>query len=155
MYVEEDLVFYNEMLENQEQLFDFLADKLEKKDYVTKGFREAIKEREKEYPTGLKLNRLNISIAHTDPEFCKTEKLAVIKPENTISFKNIEDLKPLEVDLVFGLILQDSNKHLKILQKISQLLQDEQVIKAIEDITSQAELSSLMQQYFNDTKENE
>lgn len=155
MYVEEDLVFYNEPLENQDQLFDFMADELEKKDYVTEGFREAIKKREQEFPTGLKLNGMNVSIAHTDAEFSKIEKLVVIKPEQSITFKNIEDLQPIEVDLVFGLILNDSSKHLEILQKISQLLQDQKVIKAIKDVTSQSALSSLMQQYFNETKENE
>src|SRR5699024_643300 len=126
-----------------------MSDKLEKKDYVTKDFRKSIKKREKEFPTGLKLEGLNLSIAHTDADFSKTQKIVVIKPKKPIPFKNIENLKPIEVDLVLALILNDSNKHLEVLQKVSQLLQDKMFINAIKDVTTQHELSSLMQQYFN------
>ena len=149
MYVEEDLVFYNLPFVNQDQLFDFMADKLEKKGYVTKGFREAIKKREKEYPTGLKISGLNVAIVHTEAVFSNTEKLMVIKPKEPITFKNLEDLQPIEVDLVLGLILNDSNTHLEILQKISTLLQEQKVIKEIQDVKSQSELLSLMQYYIN------
>lgn len=149
MYVEEDLVFYNQPLINQDEIFDFMADKLERKEYVTEGFREAIKKREQEFPTGLKLRDFNVAIVHTEAIFSKTEKLVVIKPERTVTFKNIEDLQPIEVDLVFGLILSDSNKHLEILRKISDLLQNEERMKDIQAVKSQAKLSSLMEYYFN------
>ncbi|MCR1899101.1 PTS sugar transporter subunit IIA [Irregularibacter muris] len=154
MYIEKDLVFYNEPLVNQNQILDFMADKLEKKNYVTKGFREAVKKREEEFPTGLKLKGMNIAIVHTEAIFSKTEKLVVIKPEQSVTFKNIEDLKPLEVNLVFGLILKDSQKHLEVLQRIGQLLQDNEIIQDIQEVNSQRELVSLMQQYFNEKEDN-
>lgn len=149
MYVEEDLVFYNLPLVNQNQIFDFMADELEKKNYVTKGFREEIKKREQKFPTGLKLSDMNVAIVHTEAAFSKTEKLLVIKLENPVIFRNIENLEPIDVDLVIGLILNDSNKHLEILKKVSQLLQNQELIKDIQEVKSQAELSSLMQNYFN------
>ena len=149
MYVEEDLVFYNQPLVNQIEVFDFMADELEKKDYVTTGFREAIKKREQKFPTGLKLSDMNVAIVHTEAVFSKTEKLVVIKPENPVMFRNIENLEPIDVDLVIGLILNDSNKHLEILKKVSQLFQNQEMMKDIQDVKSQAELSSLMQNYFN------
>jgi len=149
MYVEEDLVFYNQPLVNQIEVFDFMADELEKKDYVTSGFREAIKKREQKFPTGLKLSDMNVAIVHTEAVFSKTEKLVVIKPENPVMFRNIENLEPIDVDLVIGLILNDSNKHLEILKKVSQLFQNQEMMKDIQDVKSQAELSSLMQNYFN------
>lgn len=149
MYVEEDLVFYNLPLFSQSEIFDFMADQLEKKDYVMGDFRSAIKKREKEYPTGLKLNDMNIAIVHTEASYSKTEKLVVIKPEKPVTFKNIEDLQPIKVDLIFGLILNNSEGHLEILQRISQMLQEESVIKSILKIASQSELTSFMKQHFN------
>ena len=92
MYVETDLVFYNLPVLDQNELFDFMADRLEKKDYVTEGFRDAIKKREKEFPTGLQLQDMNVAIVHTEAMYAKTEKLVVIKPEQSITFKNIENL---------------------------------------------------------------
>ncbi|GIN19464.1 MAG TPA: hypothetical protein DEO65_17665 [Bacillus bacterium] len=149
MYVEEDLVFYNQPLVNQIEVFDFMADELEKKDYVTTGFREAIKKREQKFPTGLKLSDMNVAIVHTEAVFSKTEKLVVIKPEKPVMFRNIENLEPIDVDLVIGLILNDSNKHLEILKKVSQLFQNQEMMKDIQNVKSQDELSSLMQNYFN------
>ncbi len=151
MYVETDLVFYNLPVLDQNELFDFMADRLEKKDYVTEGFRGAIKKREKEFPTGLQLQDMNVAIVHTEAMYAKTEKLVVIKPEQSITFKNIENLEPIEVDLVFGLILNNSEEHLEILQKISQLLQQETIIQSILNVTSKDELTNFMQQHFNKT----
>lgn len=149
MYVEEDLVFYNLSLDNQNELFDFMADQLEKKEYVTEEFRKAIKKREQEFPTGLKLNDVNVAIVHTEAAYSSAEKLVVIKPEQSITFKNIEDLQPIEVDLIFGLILNNHAGHLGILKKISQMLQEKEVIESIKNINSQSELTIFMQQHFN------
>ncbi|MFD1610088.1 PTS sugar transporter subunit IIA [Oceanobacillus luteolus] len=150
MYVEADLVFYGQPLANQNELFDFMADELEKKKYVTKDFREAIKLREKEFPTGLSLGDFNVAIAHTDTTYSRAQKLVVVKPEQSIEFKNIQDLQPLDVDIVFGLILNDSDKHLEVLQKLSNILQDRNIIKKIKNVKSQDELISLMQNHFNE-----
>ncbi|MFD1414445.1 PTS sugar transporter subunit IIA [Oceanobacillus jeddahense] len=149
MYVEEDLVFYNLKLDNQDQLFDFMANQLEKKGYVTEDFRDAIKKREQEFPTGLKLNNMNVAIVHTEAVYSNTEKLVVIKPEQSITFHNIEDLKPIEVDLIFGLILNNNEGHLEVLKKISQILQEKEVIESIKQIDSQTALTNFMQKHFN------
>lgn len=149
MYVEKNLVFYNQRFEDQNQLFDFMADELEKQNYVTEQFREAIKIREQNFPTGLQLQHLNVAIVHTDVEYSKTEKLVIIKLEKPITFRNIETLEPLEVGFIIGLILQDSQNHLEVLRNISQFLQNEEVIQEIQETSSHTELTALMQNYFN------
>ena len=148
MYIDEELIFYNVSLENQDQLFDWMANELEKKDYVTKDFRDAIKKREQEFPTGLQLNGLNVSIPHADAKYAKNRKLVIIKPENSITFKNMLDFEPIEVDIVFGLIVDDHKQHLEILQKVSQLLRKQEVIQEIKAVHSKSELLSLMQKHF-------
>lgn len=148
MYIEEDLIFYHHFLHGQEELFDVMADELEKKSYVSEGFRGAIKKREKEFPTGLKLRNMNVAIVHTDASFSKTEKVVVFKLEEPITFQNIEDLQPIEVKLVFGLILNDSNKHLEVLQRVSNLLQNEEEMQAVQETKSKAELLFLMKKIF-------
>ncbi|WHY81006.1 PTS sugar transporter subunit IIA [Siminovitchia fortis] len=149
MYVEEDLIFYDQPLRDQDQIFDFMADELERKKYVTSGFREAIKEREQKFPTGLKLDGMNIAIVHTEAEYAKTEKLVIIKLKNPATFHNIETLEPIDVSLVFGLILSDSEKHLEVLKKLGTLLQNQKIIKDIKNVKSQSELFTIMKHYFN------
>lgn len=149
MYVEDELVFYNEPLENQDDMFDFMADKLEQNQYITRGFREAIKKREKEYPTGMELNGLNVAITHTEKEHANADKLVIIMPENPIIFRSIEHLCEIKVDLIFGIVLNNSEGHLEVLKKISQMFQEEEVVKKIKNIHSRKELSIYMQKYFN------
>lgn len=153
MYIEKDLIFYDYFLHGQEELFDVMADELEKKNYVTEGFREAIKKREKEFPTGLKLRDLNVAIVHVDASFSRTEKIVVFKLGKPITFQNIEDLQPIEVKIIFGLVLNDSAKHLEVLQKVSNLLQNEKAMQSLQETKSKVELLSVMKKYFNE-KEN-
>lgn len=150
MYVKENLVFFNKNFKNRDELFDFMADVLEKEDYVTKGFREAIKERENNYPTGLQLDGLNIAIVHTEAIYSKTDTVFLLKLGEPVIFNNIETLQPLEVDFVIGLILKDSQKHLQVLQEVSQLLQNKEAIASIKRTESCEELTSLMKKYLNE-----
>jgi len=152
MFVEDDLVFYDIQLNNKTDLFDFMADQLEKKRYVTKEFRGAIKSREEEYPTGLELEGINVAITHTEKKYVDSQKLVVIKPKNPITFKNIENLKPIDVNLIFGLILDSDDGHLKILKRISQMFQDKEVIKKVRQIKDKEELTTYMKYYFNDVE---
>lgn len=149
MYVEDDLVFYNVSINSQNDLFDFMADKLISKKYVNEGFRDAIKKREKEYPTGLELDGLNVAITHTESEYAKSKKLIIIKPEETITFRNIENFEPIEVDLVFGIVLNNTNGHLEILKKISLLFQEKKLIEEVIEIKSKDMLFSFMHKHFN------
>ncbi|HLR41748.1 MAG TPA: PTS sugar transporter subunit IIA [Pseudogracilibacillus sp.] len=149
MLVEKNLVFYDAPLTNQNDLFDFMADQLMERNYVKEGFRDAIKNREEKYPTGLKLDGLNLAISHVEKEYANAQKLVVIMPEKPIIFKNIETFDPLEVNLVFGIILNNSNEHLEILKNISQMFQEKEMINKINNIDSKEQLSILMQGYFN------
>lgn len=149
MLIEKDLVFYDAPLTNQNDLFDFMTDQLVEKNYVNEGFREAIKSREEKYPTGLKLDGLNLAISHVEKEYANTQKLVVVMPENPIIFRNIENFDPLEVSLIFGVILNNSHGHLEILKKISQMFQEKELINKINGINSKEKLLNLMQDYFN------
>ena len=73
----------------------------------------------------------------------------VIKPEKPIKFRNIENLTPLDVDLVFAIILNNSDGHLEILKKISQMFQEQEVIDSIKNIETRKELATFMHKYFN------
>ncbi|WP_194841046.1 PTS sugar transporter subunit IIA [Sporosarcina cascadiensis] len=152
MYVEENLVFFNNSFEDKNELFDFMADVLEKEGYVTEEFREAIKIREENYPTGLKLTTMNVAIVHTEAIYSQTDKLVILKLGKPIVFNNIETLQPLEVDFIIGLILKDSEKHLQILKNVSQLLQSEEAIDSIKNTASHEELLKMMIKYFNEKR---
>lgn len=131
MNIEKDLVFYDLEFENRNQFIDYIANYLVDKAYVKDEYAEKIKEREEQYPTGLKLKNVNISISHTDPEYSLSDKVYIAKLKKPVLFKNAEDFQDLEVSLIIGLLFQNGRDHLEVLKKIAQLLLNEEVIHSI------------------------
>lgn len=149
MYVEKSLVFFNKKFSTQNELFDFIADELEEMNFVTEDFREAIKLREQSFPTGIQLSNMNLAIVHTEASYSKTDKLVVLKLQEPLLFKDIVTLEPLQVNFVIGIVLQDSKKHLEVLQKVSDFLQNEEMIQVIQQVSNQDELTKIIKGHFN------
>ncbi|MEQ9764841.1 PTS sugar transporter subunit IIA [Streptococcus sp. ZJ151] len=80
---------------SQEELFDVVADYMESIAYVTKDYKQSVKSREEEFPTGLKIDlkdgtdTLFAAIPHTEPQYCLVETVVYVKNENPILFKHM------------------------------------------------------------------
>lgn len=144
MRVDEDLIFLGKHFKNQEGLFDFMADTLFQKGYVTEAYREKIKERECQFPTGLKLKGISVAIPHTDPGVTKASKVIFIKLSEPIEFLNAEDNEKIQVEMVFGLVFENSNKHIDGLIKLANLLQDEGKLFRLKQSNDVNEISALL-----------
>ncbi|MBJ8326036.1 PTS sugar transporter subunit IIA [Streptococcus pacificus] len=100
---------------SQEQLFESVANELEKVGYVTKEYRNALKEREKEFPTGLKIDLMDGSdilyaaIPHTETKYCLTDRIVYVKNSKPLVFKHM--INPEEECYVnsFFFIINDKN----------------------------------------------
>ncbi|MGT2771712.1 PTS sugar transporter subunit IIA [Streptococcus marimammalium] len=100
---------------NQEQLFESVANILEKVGYVTKEYKEALKEREKEFPTGLRIDLMDGSdilyaaIPHTETKYCLTNRIVYVKNSKSLVFKHM--INPEEECYVnsFFFIINDKN----------------------------------------------
>ncbi|MGT2749516.1 PTS sugar transporter subunit IIA [Streptococcus orisasini] len=81
--------------ESQKALFETVADKLKSEGYVTQGYCEALKEREKEFPTGLKIDLgdgsdiLYAAIPHTEVEYCLRTQVVYVRNESRLNFKHM------------------------------------------------------------------
>lgn len=108
-----DIVFTN--VTSQDQLFDEVASHLHKLHYVTEDYKEALKNREKEFPTGLKIdfkdgsNIRYAAIPHTETKYCLTNKVVYVRNERPLVFKHMID--PSEDCLVrhFFFIINSKN----------------------------------------------
>lgn len=131
MDIDKKLIFLDKEFNSQNELFDFMADVLIDNEYVLAEYREKIKEREKAFPTGLKLKNINVAIPHADPKFTKAAKLIVIRLKNKIEFINAEDDTNILVDLVLGLTFENSEKHVEELMKMSEFFKNENDLEKI------------------------
>ena len=110
--------------DNQEHLFNQVANLLEERKIVTPSYRTALIEREKSFPTGLDMEFLgkdlpNVAIPHTDIEHNLAEKVVVVRLNQAVTFHNmIAPVKEVEVSLLFFIINNSSSSQTNILAQL-------------------------------------
>jgi len=107
----------------------YLAKKFVDKDLVTTDFPQQILSREEKYPTGLEYEDFGMAIPHADPEYVKTEQIAIMTLKEPILFQSMENAnKKVNVNMIFMLALKNPEGHLEILQELMSLLQDKETV---------------------------
>lgn len=144
MEIDRELIFLNKNFEDQDELFNFMADVLLEKGYVTEEYRSKIKERENSFPTGFRLKNVNVAMPHTDPNYTKASKLILLKLEKPVSFKNAEDGSTIDVEIVFGLTFENRDKHIEDLMKLATLLQSDEKLIMIKDSNNEEEINVIL-----------
>ena len=139
-------------LKDSKEVLSYLADCLIEEKIVKESFKEAILEREKSYPTGLQFDGYGIALPHTDSEHVIKSQIAIMtlgKPVKFIEMASTD--KEIDVKTIFMLALKDSNQHIKILQKVMELLQDKEAMSKIESFDDSKEsvdkLIKLLEKY--------
>lgn len=128
-------------LKNNKEVLSSLADYLIEEKMVKPSFKNAVLEREDSYPTGLQFDGYGIALPHTDSEHVIKSQIAIMTLEKPVKFVEMASSdKEIDVKNIFMLALKDSNQHIKILQKVMELLQDKEAMSKIES--------------FDDSKEN-
>ena len=92
---------------------------------VKKGYKDALLEREKMYPTGIKAIK-GIAIPHADQEYTKKETVIVVTLDKPCLFKAMGGGcgQEVKVEVLFLLILSEK-KQVNALSKIVSFIQDE------------------------------
>ncbi|GMA08748.1 PTS galactitol transporter subunit IIA [Tetragenococcus halophilus subsp. flandriensis] len=130
--VKKDIIFNDCLFDDQEVFFRNAAATLENKGYVTGSFYEAIKKREKNYPTGLQLENLSIAIPHTDPENVVESFVAVYKLIKPIEFIQMAtDDKKIKSEVVLILGIKDPKEQVGLLSQIIELFSNKGFVKRL------------------------
>ena len=139
-------------LKNNKEVLSNLADYLIEEKMVKESFKETILEREKSYPTGLQFDGYGIALPHTDSKHVIKSQIAIMTLEKPVKFIEMASTdKEIDVKTIFMLALKDSNQHIKILQKVMELLQDKEAMSKIESFDDSKEsvdkLIKLLEKY--------
>ena len=120
-------------MKNNEEVLRTLSDELIRQGIAKPSFKEAVINREKEYPTGLKFENYSIAIPHTDSEHVNKSQIAIMTLEDPVKFVEMASSdNEIDVKIIFMLALKDSEQHIKILQKVMELLQDKEAMSKLE-----------------------
>jgi PTS system galactitol-specific IIA component len=115
---------------------------LEKKGYVKSSFLNAVLEREISLPTGLELEgAVNAAIPHADVKHVNAPSVALAVLGKPVIFRcMVEPEKELPVRLIFLLAMNEPKKQVEILQKVANILQDNELVNQLVNSRSEKEV---------------
>ena len=127
-----DLVFFDWEPDSAEDLFRLLGGVLRERGNVGEGWFDAIVEREREFPTGLRVPGCGFAIPHVDPRHIVRPYIAVVKPRRPVVFEAMAGLgDPVPAEIVFNLgVLRDGGQ-VRALQALMNIFADEESVAQI------------------------
>ena len=130
-----ELVFFDIEADDANALFDALYERLREAGYVRESWPDAIRERERDYPTGLLTPTAAVAIPHVDPAHIERPYIAVIKPPRPVTFEFMAGMgDPVPAELIVNLGITRDGGQVQVLQELMNLFQDED---AVADIMAQ------------------
>ncbi|MEF2293504.1 PTS sugar transporter subunit IIA [Virgibacillus dokdonensis] len=138
---EKDLILCSNA-QTQDEVFSEIGNILIEKGLVKESFIEAIKSREKEYPTGLDLSPVekglsNVAIPHTEPEYCRSQSIVFVKLNNEVTFKNmISPEVDVSVTYLFFIINNKKQNQTNVLSNLMAFLTNKENVKNLDTLNS-------------------
>ncbi len=139
---------------DKNEAFNKIYKHLLKNDSVTKDFIQMIKEREKNYPTGMDLSVIgkdipNIAIPHTEPYCVKKTGIVAVKLKRKIKFNNMIDPdKELFVKFLFVILNSGDGEQTDILAHIMDFVTKDSNIKDFFNINTTEEIYNYLKKNF-------
>jgi PTS system galactitol-specific IIA component len=128
----ESLIIKLDNLETDKEALSEIVDHLYNKGYVKEGYKEAILERESEFPTGIFTGGINVAIPHADVSFVNQASIAVGILDKPVKFHIMDEPEnEIDVHLIIMLALKEPHGHIQMLQKVVSLIQNQESIKEI------------------------
>jgi PTS system galactitol-specific IIA component len=130
--VREELIFVQKNFKKNSDVIKFLSEELREKTFVKKSFCDAVLEREKKYPTGLYLGKINVAIPHADIKYVNKPGMAVATLQKPISFRKMDDpTLSIPVHIVFLLVVKDPKNYLNFLSVLTKSFNNEYLLQRI------------------------
>lgn len=129
--IDQKLLFPRLKASGWEEALDRITEKMIACGYVRTSFQEAVKQREREYPTGLKVKSgIGAAIPHADPEHVLCPVTAVASMMEPVLFKDMEG-EETAVSLIFVQAIRNPSEHIDAMGEIIMLLRDADTVEAL------------------------
>lgn len=139
--------FLNKDFDSKEEVFGFISKILVENNYVTEDYLIKVLEREENFPTGMKLEEMNVAIPHVDSNYILKENLFLITSKKGIEFNNAENNgEKLNVKIIFGLLIKEHNAHINFLVKLVELFQENEKLKLILESSDKEEVMKILKE---------
>lgn len=106
---------------------------------------EALMDREKKYPTGLRLSVCDIAIPHVTPEHVIHSGMAVVILKSTVKFQCVDDPERIaNVRIIFNIALGKEGKQVEVLQQLMGFINDQTVLAGLLSAGTASEIIKLI-----------
>ena len=126
------------------EVIKYLGKTFLNKEYIKEEYINDVLTREESFPTGLKLQNMGIAIPHANPDNVLKNGISILKLKNPVRFSNMETGDDVYVSMAFMLALKDPNDHLKMLQSLFVMFQQEDVMDELINAPSKDKIKSIV-----------
>ncbi|MFD2829985.1 PTS sugar transporter subunit IIA [Corticicoccus populi] len=146
-FFSEELVFFLDV-SSQEELFKEMFGRMHSLGYVKESYLEALSEREKVYPTGIQTEHLGVAIPHTDSIHVNKESIGVAVLNTPVSFSHMGmPDETVDAEIIFMLAIQKPDRQLGVLQIITGLMQNKEMLMKIRNAEDEKAIISTIKDY--------
>lgn len=130
------------------EILEKMCDYLCEKGIVKETYKQAILDREANFPTGLNVGGINIAIPHADVCHVNEASLCVGILDAPVDFHAMDEPDDLiPIYLVIMLVLTEPHGHIEMLQKVVALIQNQEEVKKIISAENNAEVEALIKKH--------
>lgn len=129
-----------------ENLLKELADYAMQEGYALEGYDKALIAREKEFPTGIQAKQ-GIAIPHADQEYTKKGIIMIARLEHKTEFLQMGTNLPVQVEMVFLLLVHNANHQVKVLENIVALIQNKEQMASLQSPSAITTLENVFKEY--------
>ncbi|WP_086314717.1 hypothetical protein A5821_002328 [Enterococcus sp. 7F3_DIV0205] len=147
-----DLIDLRVSVQEEEELFELIAWRLQQAGYVNSGYLEGITSREKRFPTGLITEHLNIALPHSDTEYIERPFIYIVRTTKPIKVKQMGDNQEMEVSDLFFLGIKEPSKQVGLLQELMVLFQNEAFVSELKATTENEAVFNLFMKQWEEVK---
>ncbi|WP_203247288.1 PTS sugar transporter subunit IIA [Sporosarcina beigongshangi] len=141
---DEDLVILDLRAIDREDVLMKVGGRLTDRGFVNGDFINAIIKRERDFPTGIKIQSIGIAIPHADTEYVNQASIIVGVLSEPVVFQQMVSDEDIAVNIVFMLAIKKPEQQLTMLQKLVDIIQDDATLKSICGATSELEIATIM-----------
>lgn len=145
MYFDHQLCLFQLEINNQDELFEMMSNRLYEEGFVKDTYCMGICNREKEYPTGIMFEDTGFAIPHTDSKHVNKSQICFASLKNPIEFCDMTNKEnKISVELVFMLAMSQPHEQVETLQNLMGLFQDLNAVKELKSCTTIEEFSKIL-----------
>lgn len=153
IYISPDIVMLDLDAASDQDAIDQLATRLLERGIVKESYIPAVKQREKDFCTGLGFEAMGVALPHTDSIHVNRQAIAIGVLKNPVTFHAMGmPEETVEVSLMFMLAIQKPEAQITFLGKMVEVFQTPGCLDSVKNAATPEEAAETFRRFFDETE---